>query len=105
MNPRYRATFRRHWVLFALIVLLCSLIGLTFSLGSPKLYRSSATLYVESPTDSAAFGALPPAAQEQSMLTELLSTNNFVHDIARNSPLQAYLETHSSTGSTPTALL
>jgi len=107
LNPRYRATARRHWLLFVLLVLLCALIGVTFSLGSPKLYRSSATLFAESatPESQAAFGALPPAAQEQSMLTELLSTNNFVHDIARNSPLQAYLETHTSTGWTPTALL
>ncbi len=106
MNPRYRETFRRHRLLFLLPVLLGAVLGLTFSLGTPKLYRSSETLFAESAgSDSQNGFAPPPAAQEQSMLTELLSVRNFVHNIARQSPLQAYLETHTSTGWSPTALL
>jgi uncharacterized protein involved in exopolysaccharide biosynthesis len=106
MNPRYRETYRRHRLLFLLPVLLGAVLGLTFSLGSPKLYRSSATLFAESTGSEAQTGlALPPATQEQSMLTELLNVRNFVHNIARESPLQAYLEAHTSTGWTPTALV
>jgi uncharacterized protein involved in exopolysaccharide biosynthesis len=107
VNPHYRETFRRHRLLFLLPVVLGAVLGLTFSLGSPKLYRSTASLWSESASANTAeaFGALPPAGQEQSMLTELLTTYNFVHNVARNSPMQAYLETHTSTGWTPTALL
>src|SRR3954454_20780024 len=106
MNPRYRQTFRRHRLLFLLPVILGAVLGLTFSLGTPKLYRSSATLFAESAGSEAQTGfAPPPAAQEQSMLTELLSVRNFVHNIARESPLQTYLEAHKSTGWTPTALV
>src|SRR4051794_32696870 len=83
------------------------MLGLLTSLGSQKLYRSTASLWSDSAsaTSFEAVGALPPAAQEQTMLTELLTTHNFVHDVARNSPLQTYLEKHTSTGSTPTAVL
>jgi uncharacterized protein involved in exopolysaccharide biosynthesis len=107
MNPRYRETFRRHRLLFLLPVVLGAVVGLTFSLGSPKLYQSYTTLWSDSASAASneAFGALPPAGQEQGMLSELLTTKSFVNNIATNSPLEGYLETHTSTGWTPTALL
>jgi uncharacterized protein involved in exopolysaccharide biosynthesis len=106
VNPRYRATARRHRVLFALIILLCALFGLSSALGSPKLYRSNATLVFKSlDTGASQFGATPPAAQNQAMLNELLATRNFPDAVARKSQLGAYLETHTSMGSGPITLL
>jgi hypothetical protein len=106
MNPRYRETFRRNRLLFLLPVFLGALLGLTFGLGSQKLYRSDATLVFKSlDTASTQFGATPPAAQNQAMLNELLATHGFPEAVARKSPLQEYLRTHNSTSWTPTALL
>jgi len=106
MNPRYRATARRHRVLFVLIILLCALFGLSTALGSPKLYRSNATMVFKSlDTGASQFGATPPAAQNQAMLNELLLTRNFPEAVARKSPLGAYLKTHTSMGSGPITLL
>ena len=106
MNPRYRATFRRHRPLFLLPVLLGMVFGLLVALGSPTLYRSNATLAIKSlDTASSQFGALPPAAQNQAMLTELLATRTFVDNVAVKSPLEDYLKTHTSMGWGPTTLL
>jgi hypothetical protein len=105
VNPRYRETFNRNRRLFLLPVVLGAVVGLTFGLGSPKLYRSDATLAFKSlDTASSQFGT-PPAAQNQAMLNELLATHGFPEAIARRSPLQQYLRTHDSTSWTPTALL
>jgi len=106
VNPRYRATFRRHRPLFLLPVLLGMVFGLLVALGSPTLYRSNATLAIKSlDTASSQFGALPPAAQNQAMLTELLATRTFVDNVAVKSPLEEYLKTHTSMGWGPTTLL
>jgi hypothetical protein len=106
MNPRYRETFRRHRLFFLLPVLLGTMLGLTFGLGSAKLYRSDATLVFKSlDTASTQFGATPPAAHNQAMLNELLATHGFPEAVARRSPLQEYLKTHNSTSWTPAALL
>jgi hypothetical protein len=106
MNPRYRATARRHRVLFALIILLCALFGLSTAAGSPKLYRSNATLLFKSlDTGASQFGATPPAAQNQAMLNELLLTRGFPDRVASKSPLGAYLKTHTSLGNGPITLL
>ena len=106
MNPRYRATARRHRVLFALIILLCAFLGLAQALGAPKLYRSNATLYFRSLDSGAAqFGATPPPAQNQVLLNELLATRSFPQTIAAKSDLGAYLQHHSSMGGGPITLL
>jgi hypothetical protein len=105
VNPRYRETFDRNRLLFLVPVALGALLGLTFGLGSPKLYRSDATLVFRSlDTASSQFGT-PPATQNQAMLNELLATHGFPEAIARKSPMQQYLRTHDSTSWTPTALL
>jgi hypothetical protein len=92
--------------MFLLPVVLGAVLGLTFGLGSPKLYRSDASLGIRS-VDSGGvqFGGTPPAAQNQAMLNELLATRSFADDVAASSPLQAYLRTHTSNGWSPTALL
>ena len=106
MNPRYRATARRHRVLFALIILLCALFGMSTALGSPKLYRSNASLVFKSlDTSATQFGATPPAAQNQEMLNELLATRGFPQKVAAKSSLLAYLKTHATTGNGPVTVL
>jgi hypothetical protein len=92
-------------VLFVLIILLCALFGMSSALGSPKLYRSNATLVFRSlDTGASQFGETPPAAQNQQMLNELLLTRGFPQAVAHDSGLGAYLETHASTGNGPMAL-
>ena len=105
MNPRYRETFRRRRGLFILPIVLGAVIALWASLGSPKLYRSGASIWSDTVGGSQAFGAPPPAAQDQAMLNELLKTNYFTHNVAHKSGLDVYLAHHSSDGWGPTALL
>jgi hypothetical protein len=51
------------------------------------------------------FGAAPPAAQDQEILNELLTTRYFQARVAQTSPLGAYLRQHPPTGWGPTSLL
>ena len=91
MNPRYRETFDRNRLLFVLPLALGAVIGLTFGLGSPKLYRSDASLGIRSlDTASSQFGT-PPAAQNQSMLNELLATRSFADAVAAPADVASYL--------------
>jgi uncharacterized protein involved in exopolysaccharide biosynthesis len=107
MNPRYLETFNRHRVLFALPVVIAGILALWTSLGAPKLYRSQTSLWSDTAgaATAEALGATPPAAQDQSILSELLTTRYFVHNVARLSPLQSYLEQHQSEGWGPGAML
>jgi hypothetical protein len=104
MNPRYRATARRHRVLFALIILLCAFLGLAQALGASKSYRSDATLSFPSLSAQSSI-TTPPAAQSQEMLNELLATRAFPRFVAKNSSLGAYLKHHSSSGTGPITIL
>jgi uncharacterized protein involved in exopolysaccharide biosynthesis len=107
MNPRYLETFNRHRGRYLVPVVLAGILALWMSLGAPKLYRSQTSLWSDTAGGSGAeaIGATPPAAQDQSILNELLTTRYFVHNVARLSPLQAYLEQHQSEGWGPTAML
>ena len=93
MNPRYLETFRRHRILFLLTIVVAVVLATWASLGEPALYRSSTSLWSDTPTGAAtAFGTPPPAAQEQTMLNELLTTQYFRTQVARGGPLAEYLE-------------
>jgi hypothetical protein len=106
MNPRYLETFRRHRILFVLTVVAAVVLATWASLGEPALYRSSTSLWSDTPTGAAtAFGTPPPAAQEQTMLNELLTTQYFRTQVARGGPLAEYLDGAPSEGWGPTALL
>ncbi len=107
MNPRYRETFNRHRLLFTLPVVWTVVIALWAGLGAQKLYRSSTSLWSESAGEaqSAQLGASPPAMQDQAMLTELLKTNYFAHNVARRSPLENYLADHPYAGRGPMVVL
>jgi hypothetical protein len=99
MNPGYVATYRRHRRLFLLPILIVAGLALWSVLGAPKVYQSSANLWsgaVASTNET--LGAPPPAAQEQTMLNELLKTQYFQRDVAQKSHLSDYLASHPSAG-------
>jgi uncharacterized protein involved in exopolysaccharide biosynthesis len=104
MNPKYRETFRRHRTIFLVPVVLAFLFAAWSTVTAPKAYRASATLWSDS-AGTPAFGAPPPAQQEQTMLNELLTTQRFLTSVAQRSPLADYLQSHSSSGSGPGALM
>lgn len=107
MNQRYMDTYRRHRVLFLVPVLLGMLFALWTTVGSPAVYRSSTSLWSDTAGGSAndLTGAPPPAAQEQTMLNELLQTQAFQKSVAEAGPLAGYLRTHPSQGFGPGALM
>lgn len=107
MMPLYLRTFRQHRPLFLLPVLLAVVFAGWFTLGEPKLYRSTTTLWADPvggpPPET--IGAPTAAAQEQAMLAELLTTQSFRTAVARGGPLAAHLERHPSEGWGLSALL
>ncbi len=107
MNERYIETYRRHRVLFFLPLLIGMLVALWVNLGSPALYRSSAGIWSDTAGGSSndLTGAPPPAAEEQTMLNELLRTQYFQKAVANAGPLAAYLKQHPSEGWGPGALV
>jgi len=106
MNPLYLETYRRHRVLFLLPLVLGAAVAVWINLAAPKLYRSSTSLWSETAGGaSTAIGAPPPAAQDQSMLNELLTTRYFRNTLALKSPLASYLEQHPGEGWGPSALI
>jgi hypothetical protein len=107
MNPDYIETFRRHRLLFLLPILVAGAIALWTALGAPTLYRSTASLWLDTPAGLtyATLGAPSPAADAQTMLNELMRTEYFANSIARQSPLEEYLRTHPSAGWGPSAVI
>lgn len=107
MNPLYLETFRRHRILFLLPVVSAVAVAMWFNVGEPSMYRSTTSVWVDTPGGPATdlTGGTPPAAQEQSLLSELLKTERFRNSVARGGGLATYLERHPSQGWGPTALL
>ena len=107
MNQRYMETYRQHRVLFLLPLFVGMLFALWVSLGSPAVYRSSTSIWSDTAGGSAndLTGAPPPAAQEQTMLNELLRTQAFATSVAEAGPLADYLRAHPSQGWGPGVLM
>lgn len=107
----YRETFRRHRVLFLVPVVVALVFAAWSVVGAPKSYVSSASLWVDnaapsgSSLDNVNPATVPPSQQEQTVLSELLSTETFVTAVADHSTLPAYLKAHPTEGSGPSALL
>jgi uncharacterized protein involved in exopolysaccharide biosynthesis len=111
MNPRLLHTFRRHWKLLSVPLLVVPVIALWMVLGSPARYEASATLWLDTPPpDNSSVTHPDPAqttqaAQAQSLLYELLRTNHFRLRVAGRGPLEQYLRSNPPAGWSPTALL
>jgi hypothetical protein len=107
MNQRYMDTYRQHRVLFLVPLFVGMLFALWVSLGSPAVYRSSTSIWSDTAAGSAndLSGAPPPAAQEQTMLNELLRTQAFRTSVAEAGPLADYLRAHPTQGWGPGVLM
>lgn len=110
-SSAYRETFRRRRVLLSLPIVIATLIGAWMVFGAPKSYESTVSLWVDNPASSTSSlqdsnpSLTPPSQQEQTVLSELLSTDTFDQQVASRSQLGSYLASHPSGGSGPTALL
>ena len=111
MNPSYVQTFSRHRILFSLPIVLATLLALWFVAGAPKAYKSSTSLWVDTPPPAASSldqtnaTLVTPAAQAQQFLGELLTTRRFRLGVGHGGPLARYFATHAPGGWGPSALL
>jgi uncharacterized protein involved in exopolysaccharide biosynthesis len=97
---RYTRTFRRHKLLVVAPVVLALLVALGFVVVSPRNYLAEGTLWADAPVpdSSTVLSESPPspsaAAQQASVLSELLATHQFLTDVGQRSPWAAYLRRH-----------
>ncbi len=111
INPTYARTISRHRLVLSLPIVLTTAIALWFVAGKPNSYMSTASLWVDNPApavsslDNSNPAILPPAANAQQLLNELLTTRHFRVAVGQGGPLAGYLKTHSSQGWGPSALL
>jgi uncharacterized protein involved in exopolysaccharide biosynthesis len=97
---RYLRTFRRHKLLVIAPLVLALMVGLGYELTSPRHYQAQGTLWADAPVpdSSTVLSQSPPspspAAQQASVLSELLSTDHFLTEIGQRSPWAAYLHRH-----------
>lgn len=99
----YRETFRRHRVVLCLPPLLAMVIAGAIVLTAGKSYTSSASLWVDNPAPlgsslvtSSTGATTDPSSQEDTVLTELLTTQSFAVAVGDSSGLRSYLQTHGS---------
>ena len=100
----YQAAFARHKLLVIAPIVFAVLAGLGAGLSIPRQFATEGALWADAPVpnDSTVFSLTQPsvsaAAQEASVLQELLDTNEFLVKIGQKSPWASYLRQH------PTAL-
>jgi hypothetical protein len=107
-----RAVFRRHWKLLVLPIPLALLITVWVVVSTPTMYQSQAAVWSNITSAQAAANAqaangatpLTPAAEQQSLLNELLATDSFRTSVAAASPLSAWLQANPPAKLTPSGL-
>jgi len=106
-----RDVFRRHWKLLVLPIPLALLITVWIVVSTPTMYQSNAAIWSGTPpalpsapvvTDPTQL--LAPAAQQQSLLNELLATDQFRTSVTSGGPLAAWVASHSPSTLTPSGL-
>ena len=111
MNPRYLQTFARHRILLLSPIVLAVLVAAWFVVGTPKSYEATTSLWFDNshPSDltvqTTDAAQLPPAADGQALLSEMLTTRTFRLRVGHKGPLAKYLATHPSSGWSPSALI
>ena len=103
-STSYRETYRRHRKLFFVPVILGALAAGFIAFSSGGSYESTASLWVDTaPPLASSVGASldpplsqPPAASEQGILTELLTTQAFASSVAKSSLLGKLLGSDAS---------
>jgi len=103
IHRAYRATFRRHRLLFCIAPVLAAVIAAGLMLSKGSSYQASASLWIDNPpplgsslNSSSTQASATPSTQVQTLLTELLATRAFVFKVARGSQLLGYIRTHSA---------
>ncbi len=94
-STSYRQTWRRHRKLFLVPVVLGALAGAFFVFSSHPSYKSTASLWVDTAAplpSTVGVGpttplSTPPAAAEQGILSELLTTQSYAASVAKSSSL------------------
>jgi uncharacterized protein involved in exopolysaccharide biosynthesis len=110
MSVRYAQTFSRHRILLSTPLALALLVAIWFIVGTPAAYEAKTTLWVDNPVtqdtsvNQSNPAILPPAAQAQSFLDELLTTRQFRVDVGHRGPLAKFLSGYDG-GWSPTDLL
>ena len=107
-----RAVFRRHWKLLVLPIPLALLITIWVVVSTPTMYQSQTAIWSDITSAQAAANAqaangatpLTPAAEQQSLLNELLATDSFRTAVATGSPLAAWLQANPPSKLTPSGL-
>lgn len=111
MNPEYRTAARRHRWLLLVPIVLAPIIAMWVVLGTPNEYKSTASLWFDTPppADSSVTHPdatlTPPAAQAQVLLNELLQTKQFRSRVGTQAQLTAYLNANPAQGWDPLALM
>jgi len=111
-STSYRETFSRHRKLLCLPVILGALAAAFFLFGTAKTYKSTASLWVDTaaPAPSsvgagASTLAEPPAAAEQAILGELLTTRAFAASVVQTASGGKSSGSADATGETATRLI
>ena len=112
-STSYRETFRRHRKLFCVPMILGVVAAAGVLFTSSKSYTSTASLWVDTapPLASSVGGAItpplssPPAAAEQGILSELLTTDAFASSVVKSSSLGESLRSAASIHEAAAALL
>jgi uncharacterized protein involved in exopolysaccharide biosynthesis len=111
-STSYRETFRRHRKLFCVPMILGAVAAAAVLFTSTKTYTSTASLWVDTapPLASSIGGAVPvlttpPAAAEQGILNELLTTDAFASSVVKSSSLGKSLRSAASIQAAGSALL
>jgi hypothetical protein len=107
-----RDVFRRHWKLLVLPIPVALAITIWVVVSTPTMYKSQAAIWsdITSPeaaaSAQAANGATPltAAADQQSLLDELLATTSFRTTVATASPLATWLQANPPSKLTPSGL-
>jgi uncharacterized protein involved in exopolysaccharide biosynthesis len=84
-------TLRRRWLVLVVPIILCALVASAVAALQPREYSVSSTVWVdtpvpEAPTAGSASTTLSPAAGQLTLLTQLLTTREFVGAVAEQSP-------------------
>lgn len=103
-STSYRETFRRHRLVLSAPIVLAVLIAGYLVVSAPKKYVSATDIWVDTPaSQTSSVGTLgasasSPAADEQSLATELLATRYVDVSIAQHSELGQWLRSHPASG-------